>query len=183
MHWKQNLSKTEQSVMIWTMTILLHLQKFWTIMKIREICISISSKNNQLKISFCIGIKNNFVSTKFLSFFSMIKQLSPKLIIKVLLGTNTNLNIKNTIITEIWWCGHNKKQNLSKTDQSVAICILLIPLLSHKFWKIMKIREICISIIIKKNQLKSSSWIGTKNNLVSIKFLSFSAWSNNHHQN
>ena len=46
-------------------------------------------------------MKNNFMNEKFLSFSSMIKQPSPKLVIKVLLGSNTKTNTKNTIITEL----------------------------------------------------------------------------------
>ena len=65
---KQNLSKTDQCVAIYILRILLVSQIFWNIMKIREIGISTSSKNNQLKISFSIGMKNNFVSAKFCLF-------------------------------------------------------------------------------------------------------------------
>ena len=69
-------------------------------MTIREIGISTSSKKNQLKISFWIELKL-FREHKVSVFFSMVKQPSPKLVIKVLLGTNTKRNTKNTIITEL----------------------------------------------------------------------------------
>ena len=46
-------------------------------------------KKNQLKSSFRIKMKNHLVSEKFLSFSSRIKQPLPRLVIKVLLGSNT----------------------------------------------------------------------------------------------
>ena len=107
---KQNLSKTDQSVAICILRILLLPQKFWTITTAREKGISTIIKKNQLKSSFWIKMKNHLMIEKFLSFSSRIKQPSPRLVIKVLLDSNTKINTKNTITTELWKCGRNKTE-------------------------------------------------------------------------
>ena len=107
---KQNLLIADQSVAICIFCIPMVLQKFWQITTVWNICVEIWSKTNQLKSSYRKIMKIRFVSRKFLSFFSMIKQSSPRLIITVLLGTNTKRNTKDTIITELWWCGENKEE-------------------------------------------------------------------------
>ena len=64
MHWKQNLSKTEQSVVICTQTILLLIQKFWNFRTTWEICILIFLKTNQLNSTLMLKIRIIFVSAK-----------------------------------------------------------------------------------------------------------------------
>ena len=64
MHWKQNLSKTEQSVVICTQTILLLLQKFWKIRTAWAICLLIFCKKNQNFITLLLKTRIVLLSTK-----------------------------------------------------------------------------------------------------------------------